>query len=298
MMRWWLRKCASLALAIVGFGVLLPTSVGAANDMPYFASFWDVTANGTVFGPTFHGPIPGLNKPIVGMASTPSGSGYWLVASDGGVFTFDNAQFHGSAANLTLNRPIVGMASTPSGNGYWLVASDGGVFAFGDAQFHGSAANLTLIRPIVGMASTPSGNGYWLVASDGGVFAFGDAQFYGSLAITHLNAPIEGITAGPDGDGYWLDGADGGIFAFGGAKFFGSIPGSPGSVAGPVLSTPDGGGYWLSLQGTGGCDAFGDAEECVTAAPALGPDQSPYVYPLFVGAAAKANDEVQIVGQN
>jgi hypothetical protein len=256
MMRWWLRKCASLALAIVGFGVLLPTSVGAANDMPYFASFWDVTANGTVFGPTFHGPIPGLNKPIVGMASTPSGSGYWLVASDGGVFTFDNAQFHGSAANLTL------------------------------------------IRPIVGMASTPSGNGYWLVASDGGVFAFGDAQFYGSLAITHLNAPIEGITAGPDGDGYWLDGADGGIFAFGGAKFFGSIPGSPGSVAGPVLSTPDGGGYWLSLQGTGGCDAFGDAEECVTAAPALGPDQSPYVYPLFVGAAAKANDEVQIVGQN
>jgi hypothetical protein len=26
-----------------------------------------------------------LNRPIVGMAATPSGSGYWLVASDGSV---------------------------------------------------------------------------------------------------------------------------------------------------------------------------------------------------------------------
>src|SRR5262249_61456267 len=27
-----------------------------------------------------------LNRPIVGMAPTPSGNGYWLVASDGGIF--------------------------------------------------------------------------------------------------------------------------------------------------------------------------------------------------------------------
>src|SRR5664280_783547 len=35
-----------------------------------------------------------LNKPIVGMASTPDGGGYWLVASDGGVFAFGNAPFY------------------------------------------------------------------------------------------------------------------------------------------------------------------------------------------------------------
>ena len=29
-----------------------------------------------------------LNKPIVGMAATPDGRGYWLVASDGGIFSF------------------------------------------------------------------------------------------------------------------------------------------------------------------------------------------------------------------
>jgi hypothetical protein len=35
---------------------------------------------------------------MVGMAATTGGQGYWLVASDGGIFTFGNATFHGSAA--------------------------------------------------------------------------------------------------------------------------------------------------------------------------------------------------------
>jgi hypothetical protein len=39
-----------------------------------------------------------LNKRIVGMATTPDGHGYWLVASDGGVFTFGDATFMGSSA--------------------------------------------------------------------------------------------------------------------------------------------------------------------------------------------------------
>ena len=29
-----------------------------------------------------------LNAPIVGMAATADGGGYWLVASDGGIFNF------------------------------------------------------------------------------------------------------------------------------------------------------------------------------------------------------------------
>jgi hypothetical protein len=74
------------------------------------------------------------------MTPTPDGGGYWLVASDGGIFTFGDAQFHGSTGNLRLNQPVVGMTPTPDGGGYWLVASDGGIFTFGDAQFYGSAA--------------------------------------------------------------------------------------------------------------------------------------------------------------
>jgi len=66
------------------------------------------------------------------MASTIDGNGYWLVASDGGIFAFGDAGFFGSTGGLPLQKPIVGMASAPDGSGYWLVASDGGIFNFGD----------------------------------------------------------------------------------------------------------------------------------------------------------------------
>jgi hypothetical protein len=90
------------------------------------------------------------------MAATPDGGGYWLVASDGGIFAFGDAAFRGSTGNLALNRPVVGMAATPDGGGYWLVASDGGIFAFGDAAFEGSTGGLALRRPMLGMAgATP-----------------------------------------------------------------------------------------------------------------------------------------------
>ena len=115
------------------------------------------------------------------MAATPDGKGYWLVASDGGIFAFGDADFYGSTGGIALNRPVVGMAATPDGQGYWLVASDGGIFAFGDARFYGSTGAIPLNRPVVGMAATPDGKGYWLVASDGGIFSFGDAGFYGSV---------------------------------------------------------------------------------------------------------------------
>ncbi len=123
-----------------------------------------------------------LNAPIVGMAATPTGNGYWEVASDGGIFSFGAAKFYGSMGGKPLNAPIVGMAATPTGNGYWEVASDGGIFSFGNAQFSGSMGGKPLNAPIVGMAATPTGNGYWEVASDGGIFSFGNARFSGSMA--------------------------------------------------------------------------------------------------------------------
>jgi N-acetylmuramoyl-L-alanine amidase len=97
------------------------------------------------------------------MAATPDGKGYWLVASDGGIFTFGDAAFYGSTGALSLNAPIVGMAATPDGKGYWLVASDGGIFTFGNAAFYGSEGGVQLNAPAVGMTATPDGKGYWLV---------------------------------------------------------------------------------------------------------------------------------------
>ena len=207
---------------------------------------------------TYKGSIVGGNlaRPAVGVAVTPSAEGYWLVASDGGIFAFGDARFFGSAGALRLNQPIVGMASTPAGSGYWLVASDGGIFAFGDARFFGSAGALRLNKPIVGMAASPTGNGYWLVASDGGIFAFGDAVFQGSTGALALNQPIVGMASTPTGLGYWLVASDGGIFAFGDAAFRGSTGAL--TLNQPIVgmaSNPSGSGYWL-VAADGGIFAF------------------------------------------
>jgi hypothetical protein len=243
--------------------------LGFDGSMPftYLGSrgYWTVASDGGIFSfgqMGFYGSMGGtaLNRPVVGMASTPSSQGYWLVASDGGIFAFGDAGFHGSTGAITLNKPVVGMAATPDGGGYWLVASDGGIFAFGDAGFYGSMGAITLNKPVVGMAATPDGGGYWLVASDGGIFAFGDAGFHGSTGGMRLNQPVVGMAATPDGGGYWLVASDGGIFAFGDAGFHGSTGAI--TLNKPVVgmaATPDGGGYWL-VASDGGIFAFGGSD--------------------------------------
>ncbi len=200
-----------------------------------------------------------VSHPIVGMAATPDGGGYWEVASDGGIFAFGDAGYFGSEGGRQLNAPILGMAATPDGGGYWEVAADGGIFAFGDAGYFGSEGGRPLNAPIVGMAATPDGGGYWEVAADGGIFAFGDAGYFGSEGGRALNAPIVGMAASRSGHGYWLVATDGGVFSFGDAAFWGGT-GSL-SLNAPIVgmaASPSGQGYWL-VASDGGVFSFGDA---------------------------------------
>ena len=201
--------------------------------------YWTTTFSGAVTprggAPQFGSPAASgiqLTKPVMGMAGTPDGRGYWLVASDGGVFSYGDAQFYGSAGSIRLNQPIVGMAATPDGRGYWLVASDGGIFSFGDAQFYGSTGSIRLNQPIEGMAPTPDGNGYWLVAADGGLFSFGDAPFDGSLGGT--GAVALGMVVTPL-SGYSI------ITAAGSAYTFSNTAQSSSLTTGPVQSHIEGG---------------------------------------------------------
>jgi hypothetical protein len=199
-----------------------------------------------------------LPGPVVGIASTPDGNGYWTTTASGQVTNEGDATNYGSITS-PLRAPIVGIAATPSGKGYWLVASDGGVFTFGNAQFFGSTGAMVLNKPVVGIAGTPSGNGYWLVASDGGIFTFGNAQFYGSTGAMVLNKPVVGMAATANGAGYWLVAADGGVFTFGNAAFYGSMGGT--ILAEPVVgitASADGGGYRM-VASDGGIFDFGDA---------------------------------------
>ena len=210
-----------------------------------------------------------LNGSILGMSATPTGDGVWLVGSDGGIFTFGDAEFFGSTGAMILNRPIVSMAATPSGRGYWLVASDGGIFTFGDAPFFGSTGAMRLNQPVVGMAATPTGRGYWLVASDGGIFSFGDAAFFGSTGAIRLNQPIVAMASAPHAQGYWLLAADGGVFTFGTAVFHGANPITDPNNIGPkrrasaIVPMPQATGYSI-VYSPSYSEHFGTAQGDVT----------------------------------
>jgi hypothetical protein len=170
---------------------------------PRGAGYWLFTSKGRVvaIGPratarnAFYGDLRNtrLAASILGSVATPTGRGYYMVASDGGVFAFGDARFHGSMGGRRLDQPIVALVPTADNRGYWLVASDGGVFAFGSAEFKGSMGGVPLARPIVGMVRY--GNGYLMVAADGGVFNFSNRPFVGSLAGRAPSSPVVSIAA-------------------------------------------------------------------------------------------------------
>jgi ribosomal protein L24E len=91
-----------------------------------------------------------LNAPVQSLVPDPDGKGYWLVASDGGVFAFE-AEFRGSMGDKRLNKPVTGMV--PYGNGYLMVAEDGGIFNFSDKPFAGSLGDKPPAKPIVAVAA-------------------------------------------------------------------------------------------------------------------------------------------------
>jgi hypothetical protein len=131
------------------------------------------------------------------MAATPTGHGYWLVAADGGIFSFGDAAFHGSTGGLPIGTTVSGIASSPSGHGYWLAAANGRVFAFGDAHAMSSVAPAT---PIVGLQVAPGGTGLWLVASSGAIYTSGAAPYLGGAS----GGLMQAVGISRAAHGYWV----------------------------------------------------------------------------------------------
>ena len=95
-----------------------------------------------------------LNQPVESLVPTRDGGGYWLVASDGGIFAFGDAPFRGSMGATKLNKPVVGMVRY--GDGYLMVGADGGIFDFSDTPFAGSLGANPPAHPIVFAATLDS----------------------------------------------------------------------------------------------------------------------------------------------
>jgi hypothetical protein len=192
------------------------------------------------------------------------------VGSDGGIFTFGNAVFHGSIPGIglapagssspkRLNAPIVGMVPTTDGGGYFMVGADGGVFSFGDAKFEGSCPGTAgCSGTAVAVVPDATGNGYWLVMSDGHVYSFGDAGNFGQPAAE--TSTVTSAVRTPDGNGYWVLFSNGQVAAEGDAVLYGTPAGLTGGAnpATAIFTTADGLGYWIATE-NGTVYNYGDA---------------------------------------
>ncbi|HWD24373.1 MAG TPA: kelch repeat-containing protein, partial [Acidimicrobiales bacterium] len=190
------------------------------------------------------------NRPVVGIATSPTGTGYYLATALGNVYNEGGATFYGSAAKVKLSAPISGIAVTPDGGGYWLVAKDGTVYPFGDAASYSGLKVNVKNRPIVAITASPDGKGYYLTSALGNVFNYGDALFYGSEARQRLTAAVTSLKLTPSGLGYVLTDAKGEIFIHGDASAFGSKAGIriPHPVVDVGLSL-DAAGYYIVTSG-------------------------------------------------
>ena len=134
--------------------------VVAMSSTPTNNGYWLFTNRGRVQafgGAEFLGDVAHLelNGEVLDGVATSDGRGYYMVGSDGGVFSFD-APFRGSVpgalpAGVAMAAPANGMV--PYGNGYLVVAGDGGVFNFSDRPFSGSLGALDLEDPTVAIAA-------------------------------------------------------------------------------------------------------------------------------------------------
>jgi hypothetical protein len=241
-------------------------AVGSDGHTVSFVGFGVCTLTASVAqGAHFFGATGNTQSFAVG----PAARGYWLVGSDGGIFSFGAASFFGSMGSTPLQRPVVGITPSASRTGYWLVASDGGIFSFGSSSYYGSipAVGLhpagsgvpnSLNAPIVAMVPSVTGHGYFMVASDGGVFAFGDARFAGSCpGIGGCAGKAVAVMPDSTGRGYWLVTNTGNVYAFGDATFYGAPAPSTAQVV-DAVATQDWRGYWL-LYNNGAVASFGDA---------------------------------------
>jgi len=92
-----------------------------------------------------------LNRPVVAVAATRSGLGYWLVAADGGVFSFGDARYAGSLPGIGVHDQAVAIAARP-GIGYAVATTAGHVFGFGAPGATAGPADMGARSPTVAMA--------------------------------------------------------------------------------------------------------------------------------------------------
>lgn len=163
-------------------GQTLNAPIVGVAAMPTIANqqgFWMVAGDGGTFpcgsalNHSYGNPVGHITAPIVGMAATPDGNGYWLVGQDAHVYAFGDA--YNCNCSLYSAAPVVGIVATPFNRGYWLVAADGGLFAAGDGVSSYGSVGGQGFTGFTAIATTFDSKGYWMLNANGTVVPFGDA---------------------------------------------------------------------------------------------------------------------------
>ena len=190
------------------------------------------------------------SAPIIDIAPTPSGGGYWLAGTDGSVLGFGDAGSFGSLAGGPVPNPVVALTAAPDGGGYWMLTAEGGVFTFGSAGFFGSLPGAGVKARAVDLLARPQGDGYWIVDDRGGVHPFGAAPGVGSLPTVNVQpaGKVVGGAVSPTGAGYWIASLAGGVYAFGDATSYPVAPLPAGQHVVGIAAAPAGAGYWVAAS--------------------------------------------------
>ena len=224
-------------------------------------AFGDVQSAGDLAGQQLGGPI-------VSLAATPAGRGYWMVGADGGVFAFGDAPFLGRA----------GRAAPLAGHPPRADAEREGVLGALRRRRGLRLRRRRLPGPAVpraGERRRPGGNPERPGLLDRHRRRPGLRLRRRRPPDRHRRvapgrrrrrarrrnrpAPTVAIAASPDGKGYWLLGRDGGVFSFG-VPFHGSVGDrQPYGQAVDLRPTDSGAGYYVA-GADGAVFAFGDAD--------------------------------------
>ena len=224
----------------------LQRPVVGITPTPDRRGYWLAATDGGIFAfgdAGFHGSVPGLGiapagspgagpklaAPIVGMVPSTDGGGYFMVASDGGVFAFGDAHFAGSCGDIGgCAGTAVAVMPDATGKGYWLVTRLGNVYAFGDAHNYGGVPS-PASPEVTAAVRTPDGRGYYVLLADGAVYPFGDARPLGAPSSSGVALggpdPATAIFATSDGGGYFVVTTGGAAYPFGDAVNQGDMNG-------------------------------------------------------------------------
>lgn len=144
------RLLVGIAVVLAGAAPLAEPPVASATPSPHIVGTW-----------------PDTNE---------SGTGGWLLWSNGKVVAIDGAAFYGDARHAGYNN-FVGMLASDElgGQGYWLVTATGVVKSFGPACGDNASLHAPAKMPtsgIVGLIEGTENSAFEAVSSKGATYAF------------------------------------------------------------------------------------------------------------------------------